>query len=316
MANNQLYIPHLNPVKFFKVNQSNLAAYFTKHFDYYDFEERLYEWQDREDYTRVWQTTDIINLQFESTFDPIIVQLLDSKGNIVIALPALVGLPNRAIPNAFSFEVQMSLATVPTGCYRIKIIAGPTGLSQQIYLSGKLYISEDQLKNTLLLEYWHNKFFNDVIFETGIKFQFRVHGHFGFLIPGSSQERYNDEKFNPSILSSKNFRQWSLIFGDEYGLPDDIIDLLSLAWSCNNMSVDGKLFAAVDNKMDFVEVKKYPKRGVKITVQEGINRNSTVFDVDVDPNKQLISTVLVDAKVFGDTSNQGSSNAVPVLNIE
>ena len=91
---------------------------------YYDFEERLYEWQDREDYTRVWQTTDIINLRFESTFDPIIVQLLDSKGNIVIALPALVGLPNRAIPNAFSFEVQMSLATVPTGCYRIKIIAG------------------------------------------------------------------------------------------------------------------------------------------------------------------------------------------------
>ena len=45
------------------------------HFEKYPFEERLYYWQQRENYRQVWQTTDIIRLQFESNFDPIIVSV-------------------------------------------------------------------------------------------------------------------------------------------------------------------------------------------------------------------------------------------------
>lgn len=123
MADNFLYIPFINPVKFYKVDRTASNKFFTKHFDDWMFKERLYYWQTRADYKRLWQTTDIISLQFESTFDPIIVKLLDIDGNAIITLPALIGLPNKFIPGTFSFEVEMSLAGLSTGYYQLQIEA-------------------------------------------------------------------------------------------------------------------------------------------------------------------------------------------------
>lgn len=317
MADNLLYIPELNPVTFFDVARANLSKYFTKHFDTWMFAERLYYWQQREDYHQVWQTEDIIYLQFESTFDPITVELLNQYGVAVITLPALIGLPNKFILNAFSFEVAISLAGLPTGCYRIQITAGSAGPYQKTFISGRQFISAIPLKNTLCLEYFNSRFHKDIVFETGIKFQFRVHGSFGFLEKSRKDEQYRDERYNPSLLNSRSAKQWPVYFGDQAGLPDDIINLVDEIWSCDNVRIDNKAFGIADgSKMEFIVVDRYPKRGLKLTVEEGINRNSRVFGITTDPTKKLITTIIVDAKVFGDTGNQGSSNTVPVYNIE
>lgn len=312
---NFINIPFLNPVKFYDTDRVNLDKFYTKHFDDWMFGERLYFWQQREDYKQVWQTNDIINLQFSSSFDPIIVKLLNVHAVPVITLPALIGLPNKFISNTFSFEVAMSLAGLQTGCYYLQITAG-SGNGQKIFISDRQFISSTPLKNTLLLDYWNNRFFQDVIFETGIKFQFRVPGNFGFLEPGRKDEMYHDQKWNPAILNSKSYREWPVHFGDEFGLPDDVIDLLNRIWGCDNVLIDNKALSMADgSKFEFITVEKYPKRGVKLNVEEGINRNSKVFAVDTDTSKKLVTTIIVDAKVFGDTSNQGSSNTVPVYNI-
>jgi hypothetical protein len=119
------------------------------------------------------------------------------------------------------------------------------------------------------------------------------------------------------LLNSRTLRQWPVTFGDERGLPDDIIDLLNRIWSCDNVLIDNKSFGiADDSKFEFVGEEGYPMRGVKLTVEEGINRNSKLFTINSDPNKKIITTIIVDAKVFGDTSNQGNNNVVPVINIE
>jgi hypothetical protein len=55
---------------------------------------------------------------------------------------------------------------------------------------------------------------------------------------------------------------------------------------------------------------------VKLVVEEGINRYSKIVALNVDTTKKIMANIIVDAKVFGDVSNQGSSNAVPVKNIE
>lgn len=317
MADNFLYIPFINPVKFFDVDQEDLPKYFTKHFDEWEFPERLYDWQQPEDYVQIWQTTDIIPLQFESTFDPIIVKLLNSDGIAIITLPALIGLPNKFYPNTFSFEVAMSLADLPTGCYRLQITAGAAGPTQKTFLSNKQYISSIQIENSLCLEYWNSRFHEDVVFETGIKFQFRVHGYFGLLDPGRKDEQYRDEKYNPTILNSRTFRQWPVHFGDEFGLPDDIIDLLNRIWSCDNVLIDSKSFGISDGgKFEFIEIDTYPKRGVKLIVEEGINRNSKIFKIDTDPNKKLMHSIMVDKKVFGNTGTQNSDDTVPVITAE
>ncbi|MBK7885464.1 MAG: hypothetical protein IPJ81_17990 [Chitinophagaceae bacterium] len=318
MADNFLYIPFINPIKFFDVSQENLPKYFTKHFDEWKFRERLYFWQQREDYVQIWQTTDIINLQFESTFNPIIVKLLDKNGIAIKTLPALIGLPNKFFPNTFSFEVSMNLGeAVPSGCYRLKIEAGNPGPTQKILLSDWQYISSTPIKNSLCLEYTNSRYHEDVIFETGIQFQFRVHGNFGFLEPGRKDEQYRDQRYNPAILSSRTFRQFPVHFGDQFGLPDDIIDLLNRIWSCDNVMIDNKFFGIADGgKFEFIEVDKYPKRGVKLMVEEGINRNSSVFKVISDPNKKLMYAIMVDKKVFGDVGTQNSNDTVPIITVE
>lgn len=314
MADNFLYCPHINPVKFYEPDRAVTDKYFTPHFDDFPIAERLYEWQYPADYKQVWQVDDIIKLQFESTFDPITVELLDVNDGVEISLPALVGLPNTYYANTFAYEVSMSLATVTTGCYRLKITAGASGPDQKTYFSNWMYISETPLENTLLIEYSHNRFHEDVMFESGIVFQVRLHGHFGLLKPGRSEERYKDQRYNPTLLSSRSFRQFPLILGDEFGLPDEMIDLVNRISGCSNITIDNKGFSVVGGEeINFVDVEDYPKRGVNMMVEEGINRSSRIFSVETDTTKKLQYGIVVDAKVWGDTSNQGSANTVPIF---
>ena len=317
MADNFLYVPFINPVKFYEGGATYADKYQTNHFDDYKFADRLLPWQSPEGYEQIWQDTDIINLQFESTFDPIIVELIDEDNVAVITLPALIGLPNKFLANTYAFEVAMSLAGVATGCYQLRITAGSAGPQQKTYLSVCQYISSEVIENSICLEYWNSRFHQDIVFETGIKFQFRVFGHLGFLDPGRKDELYRDERYNPALLNSRTLRQWPVTFGNERGIPDDIIDLLNRIWSCDNVLIDNKAFGLSDNsKFEFVGEEGYPMRGVRLTVEEGINRNSRAFAIDTDTTKKLTSTIMVDAKVFGDIANQGSSNTVPVFNIE
>lgn len=328
MPDNKLEIPELNPIIFYDINRANLSKYFTKYMQDYMFSERLYYWQQRTDYCQVWQVEDIIKLQFESTFDPIIVNLLDKYGNIVIALPALIGLPNIYEPLKYSFEISMSLAGLLTDFYYLQIIAGINGPSQRILISDVQYISAVPLNNTLLLEYFNSKFHKDVIFETGIKFQYRVYGVFGFLDKQRKDQQYRDQKYTPALLKSRSAKQWPVHLGikpenilykvDDPGLPDDVINLIDEILSCDNVYFDNKLMGLADgSKIEYITVDdagNYPKRGLKIILEEGINRNSRLFGINLDPTKKLSVVINADAQIFGDTGNQGSGNTVPIYN--
>ena len=318
MADNLIYLPFINPVRFYEVDRENLPNYFTKHLDDYPFEERLLNWHEPDQWEQIWQTTDIIKLQFESTFDPITVSLVDENGNAVIELPAIVGLPNRYYANTRAYEVAMSLAAVTTGCYRLKIEAG-SGEGAKTFISGCQYVSSVPFTfPNLLLEYSHPRFHEDVMFESGIEFQYRLPGHLQFMIPGRDSEKYKDQKYNPTILQSRTFRKQEIVFGDDFGLPDEVIDLLNRIWGCQNVYVDNKAFAAEDGEFELEDVGHpvYPKRFVRLVVEEGINRRSAIHSVETDTTKKLFYAIMVEGKVWGDTSNQGSSNTIPLITIE
>lgn len=317
---NYISIPELNPVIFYETTRQNLPRHFTKFMGEFMFSERQYVWQQREDYTQVWQTTDIINLQFSSTFDPIIVKLVNQYGEPVITLPALIGLPNKFLPGTFSFEINMSLGSVETGYYRLQIELGSEGPMQKILISDCQFISSEPIPNTISIDYFNSKFRGDVIFETGIKFQLRLFGHFGFLEKSRKDEMYRDEKYTSTILNSKSAKQWPVYFGDEYGIPDEVVNIIDEIWACDNVSIDGKPFGIAEGaKFEYIfadEGQEYPKRGMKLMVEAGINRNSRIYEMGLDLTKKLVSAISVDARVFGDVSNQGSSNTVPVYNVE
>ncbi len=311
---NFLYIPKSNPVKFFETNLQQLPKYFTKHLEKYSFKDRLYDWQEQVNFCQIWQKEDIINLQFSSNYAPIIVSLLNEYGEEVVSLPALIGLPNKYISNTFIYQASISLATIPQGCYYIKIVSGLVSPTQKVLISDKQFVSDTQIENSLLFEYYNHRFLHDVLYETNIKFQYRVFGAIGFLDPVRNDEKAKDQRYNPILLNSRLSEQFELFIGGNYGVADDTIVLLNHIWSCSNVFIDEKSFALVSN-FEFVTIENYPKRGVKLKIEEGINRSSMIYSTPQDPNKKLITTVIVDARIFGDTANQGSNNVIPVFNI-
>jgi hypothetical protein len=314
---NILYDPELNPVIFYDDTLTTLNAYHTKHFELFPFEKRGHPWLQKASFGQVWQTSDIIRLQFEGNVDPVIIELVNERGYSEITLPAIVGLPNKFYPGTFSFEVEMSLSGVPAGCYRLKRTMG-SGDNQKVQYSGCQYVSDEDIEGTILIEYWNSRFHKDVIFETGIRYQLRIPGWIDYdkLTKPKRQESFRNQKYTNTILSSKSAKNFPVHFGDEFGLPSDITNIIEEIFSCDNVLIDGKPFClADDSKFEYTEVEKYRSRGMSAVIEPGINRNSRVFTVSSDPNKKLAYGIVVDKKVFGDTSNQGSSNAVPVLSV-
>lgn len=318
MADNFIYIPELNPVNFFEVGRAVLPKYFTKHLEQFPFPERGYPWQEPADYSYVRQTTDIIPLFFISNFDPIVVQLVDKYGNVVISLPSLIGLPNKFMPGYYAFTVQMSLAGLTTGCYRQRLLLGASGPNQKVLETGCIYIYDGVIENTLHIKYFSSKpYFKDVIFKD-FEFETRMHGWINYdgLENPRKDEFYRNEPYNSVLLNSKSTKEYPAYFGDEFGLPPDETNLLNHIFGCDNVIIDNKPFGlSPSGKFEYIEVEQYRKRGLKLILEEGINRNSRIFAVTTDTTKKIMAAAFVSLDVFGDLSNQGSSNAVPVDNV-
>ena len=314
---NEIYIPLINPLRFYDPAFSQPAAYQSKQFDDYAAADRLVPWQEMLLRPQVWQNTDRIRLQFISSFDPVVVELLTTDNRVIVSLPTLIGLPNKFMAGFYSFEADLSLATVPDGCYRLRLKLG-SGPNMKTLESPLFRVSVDTIPDTLLLEYWNDTTHADVMFETGIKFQYRIPGWLHTYEPSNRVEAYRDERNNPVTLSARSSRQFTVQFGTETGVNDDEVDLLRLIWSCRNVLIDGKPFGVVDGgKMEFITIDtKLANRGVSIKVEEGVNRFSSIYSIERDTTKRLLTAAMVDPAAIGDTANSGNSNLIPITIIE
>jgi len=310
---NFLYIPDINPSRFYDVDPLLVPQYLSRHFDDFSFANQIKSWEQPSRYFQKWQTSDIVRYQFTSNFDPILVTLVDKYDIARVSLNATQIRANKYMAGYYVYEVEISLATVPAGCYFVKIDAG-TGA--KILISEPISVAVEW-KNSLYVEYQNSRYHGDVIFETGIKFNFRVEGRIGRLFPGSKDVVYEDQKANPYTLSSTGFKSFDISYGGGKGLPDWVIDKLNLIWTCNSVTHDGKSFAKFeDTKFDLKDQDNYPMRGVRMRVREGINRGSKIFSADVDTNKKLMVVFQIDdSKIFGDLLDPGS-NVVAVEGIE
>lgn len=318
MADNLLYHPELNPVLFFDEDRATSDEFQTPHFEDFPFDERGKWWLQVASEKRIWQITDIIELQFESMFDPIIIVLEDENGSEVISLPALIGLPHKVFPNTWSFDVSMSLAGLTTGCYRLKRVLGSAGPTQKTQYSPWMFISADPIPDTIFIKYWHSHFHKDVMFETGKKFGIRIPGWIDYDKQKRvlKQEVYKDQRLNPALLQSDSARNIPVYFGDEFGLTADDINLIEQIWECDNVEIDNKPFGLAEAKFEYIELEGYRKRGLHTIIEPGINRQSRVFGITTDTSKKLVTTILVDNKVVGDFAGSGSTNTVPFINAE
>lgn len=311
---NQIYIPFSNPVDFYEVDKAELPQYISRHMDDVWLKDQLEEYETPVRYTQKWRTDDAIPFQYTSNFASIQVQLIDCQQNVILTQVVTQKRINKFISGYYLYENTISLANVPEGIYFILLkLGGGT----------KRMISEPQEVNnsipgTLLFEYSNSRYHGDIVYETGIQFAFRIEGKFRNYQPESERTAYIDQKHNPTILNAIPFNTWEIIFGKNKGISDWAARKLNWIFSCDNVRIDGKPYAVVeDSQLDPNEFDPvYKLRSWTLRVQEGYNRASKIVGVEVDTTKRLLVGIAVDSTLFGDLSSQAGNNIINITDIE
>lgn len=314
---NVLNIPFLNPIPFYAVGQPEIPAYLTKHFNNYNLEERWAQmpWESGGHYYQKWQTTDIINFQFESNYSPIQIDLINSNQEITDTILMANVLTSSQEPGFYIFEGAINLAGQEPGAYILKLTAGVDDETLTM-LSEPMCLKEIH-PNTIYHEYKNNRFREGVVFETGIKFGLRVEASIVNLQPGAQKTVYQDEPLNTKILDGKPFRVFDYIIGGSLGIPDWLLDIINRTWCLNEVQLDGKYFAVESDSPEPKREDNYALVGATYKVREGLNRNSRIITTTGgNVNQTLLVAYNIDSKLFGDIESNGSDDTVRIKSIE
>ena len=313
MANNSLHIPILNPISFIDATKVNLPQYLSRPYSDYKFTETILPGEEQVVYAQKWQTTDIMNLQFISNFDSLSITVFKSYGIATSAsCNATPKRANRDLPGFFAYEASISWAGFAPGVYYVQV----SRLEQILLISEPICIANIHA-GTLYFQYYNSRFHEDVIFETGIKFNFRVEGELGRGVFGSNDSVFADQKLNYYTLNSKPHSGIMLKVGGTFGVPDWVLEKLNYIWSCNNVSIDGNQYAkSGESKFSLIEEERYPLRSFEMEIRFGKNRGSKIISPELTTGQRLLVVYNISSRVFGDVSQNASNNTIRILSNE
>lgn len=314
----RLYISHINPLALYEVDPSEVPQYISKHMDDYTWNERLNQWQQGvPQYYQPWQMNDVIGQQIQNNAGQLEVEIMDCNATVIQSFNMDQKQQNTYDPLYFIYECEAALNLLTEGRYFFVIrIGSPVSKS---LISEPLYIKERQ-ENTLLIEYSHRQYYQNLIFETGLELSIRVHGILRLKDTPAKDTLYEDQVLDMVMVQSKPYRLWELvIFGNEGGVPDWMQDKISQILGCSNLRIDGKYFSKNGENAKWEDTQVYFNQALKarsIELREAINRNSKVIDTVANTNEQLVVNLNVDSKGFADTSEDASSSVIQISDIE
>lgn len=313
MATNTLIYPHINPLRAYKDVPDTDDRFLSKHMDDWQFSETILPWQEIVDWCQPWMKADTIKLQIQSTYGPVTLKIYRDDGVLIDTIPYTNVIGNFNNTDLRIYQVSVDLSTYDEGCYYFKTTFGsPVVLTIQ---HNNIELSEN-IENSLLLEYKHPSFREDMIFETGIFPSVRVPGCLIYDRTASKSTVYEDQPLNNEVIRSINYRIMKLYIGvDKYGsgigIPNDFADSISRMIGCADFLVDGRYYAkkSEGDDLDPSEVENYPMRGWTIDLREKLNRASKHFINEVSTSGKVAVVVNVDSKGFGN-SNTGSLTVI------
>lgn len=314
----RIYISHINPLQLLQVDPTEIPQYVSKHMDDYWQSERLTQYQQgAPQYYQPRQFNDVVTLQLQNNAGQLQVDILDCNATVIQSFNMDQKQQNTYLPDYFIYESSTALTLLSEGRYFFVIRAGsPVSTT---FISEPLYVKEVQ-ENTLLIEYKHRKYYQNVVFETGIEMSLRVHGILRLKDTPAKNTLYEDQVLDMVMVQSKPFRLWELIvFSSEGGIPDWLQDKINRILGCSDLRIDGKYYSLNGDNAKWEDTDILFNGALKarsIELREMINRDSKVFDTVVNTNEQLVVNLNVDSKGFADTSEDASSSVIQILDIE
>jgi hypothetical protein len=311
---NRLLIPFLNATKWVQMDPALFPQYAKKQFDEALFVEQFYTGQQQTCYPQKISIYDVYSYQFESNYDPLAIQIIDKDGAVYLDLPLQRVRRNTYQPDYYIYEVDINFTSLTPGFYWMKLVTGVTGMPS--FISEPIRIINN-IDSTVLIEYANSSYYGDVVWETGITMSFRVEGAIWRFNPASKDVLYEDQVLNETILSSQPYRTFTLFIGNQFGVPDWLIDKVNRILGCDNLRIDGKFFSKAEGaKWEKKEEDDYPMSGWSIELREQLNRNSAIFDNESPDNKKLLVVHNIESKGFGDLSLNAGSNIITITDLE
>jgi hypothetical protein len=298
--------PFINTLQFYVKGLATSDRLQTKDFEDYHFSDTILPWQHLTDYRQLVQLTDTLHDQLQANAGPINLKLYTCEGLLVDTIPYSQVSQNYNDPDLYIYEVDVDMSGYPEGIYYMEIEFGnPVTVTLQSEYIDLKAVHE----NSVLLEYKHSSFREDMIFETGIQPGIRVFATKKFKGPASKNTLYEDQVLNETLIRSVNYRVWTLNIGGTYGIPDYLADKIDRALGCNTVLIDGKYYSKVEGSLDANEVDDYPMRGWKIDLREKLNRASRIIEDSTPQNVSVAAIINVDSKGFG-TDTGGSETVI------
>ncbi len=302
---NQVKYPILNPLQFYKQVPDTDSRYNSRLFDGWYVEDTILPWEQQVKWHQPWQKSDVLHLQLHSNYGPIVLKLYTEAGILTDTISFNQGLPNHNDPTLFIWEVDVDMGGYAEGCYYFTISFGsPVVLTFQ---SEKIVLSEN-IENTLLLEYSHPSFREDMIFETGIQPKMRIPATLKFKGPASKNTLFEDTPLNQTLVKSVNYRTWTLVIGGTEGIPDYLADKLDRILGCRTLLIDGVGYTKADASIEPNAIDEYPLRGWRIDLRPANNRASIHYQNEELLGRTVAVMINVDSKGFG--TDPGGSETV------
>lgn len=308
-----IYIPTLNPLQFVDVvPQGNDALYATKHIDDYYFIDQVYRWQNKIQFLQSWVSGDVVRLQFESNWTPIQLDLYDQYGFIQTGHSAVATQvrANKYLPGFFIYEATLALNGLGRGPYRYILTPGNDATKAQ---KSEWFTIQTSPVGTLLIKYWHNEFKDDIVFETGIQFSFRIPGYLEYVEPGNTLTTFQNQQMSQTVISGKSFSNIILHAGDGSGVPPWVIRKLNMSITCDNWTADNQPLAPVDGKWNALVDDDTQLKGFSLPMRDSLNRTSKIISGTMDPNKKVVIMYNINGQLFSDVSENAGETVLQIL---
>lgn len=269
---------NMNPLRFIDTSQINDS------FDG-DFSIRqILDYQDPKCYFQKIQRDHVLRLQILSDFVPTNMSIINVDTGISVASVIWTEVDTLIQNQTFLvYELEYFFNAIPNGRYCAEY--SYTDENAVVHpLQSEGFDLQDEHPNTMLLTYKHSENNFDIVFETGIEFQFRVESAILDFDPKNDRNVYNDQKKNLTLLSSTPYRRFKFWVGYQYGLPPWVLDKVNWIQSVDQVQYNG-IYYQVPEGSDF-ETDTNPRNsfvGSSIDIQPIDNNFDKYVLAPVDP---------------------------------
>lgn len=231
MANTAI-LSQANPIRFIDTTRTNKSFYG-------DFAvNQVLDYQDRRCYFQKWQHDNTLRLQFSSDFVPGYLEIHDIYTNELITSVPWIEKTTSIVGQTFKvYEIEYAFVDLPTGKYYLLFSYNDQDNIPRPQQSEGIDVRDEQ-PNTINIRYKHTRNKLDIVFDTGIEFEFRVEGAIKNFLPDNTRDTFEDQDQELTLLDATPFLAAKFWIGYMSGVPRWVVAKTNIIQSCNQTFYD------------------------------------------------------------------------------